>query len=154
MKVFHFVQSSIHNELTRFLDQIDCSIISKLSLSLYTTISACDTLWWRSTTILYKIPDLFANLPLIVDMSSKIAANDLPNDGAVYPNDGLVNPNTKTAPPSYPAATGGAEEKAALHHSEVPVIDGRGTLNFSEIMKGTAAKPLSTFEKKAALINA
>ncbi|WWD09106.1 hypothetical protein V865_007227 [Kwoniella europaea PYCC6329] len=63
-----------------------------------------------------------------------------------------------TAPPDVPPPTYqntvAQEEKGTLHHSEVPVIDGRGSLNFADILKGSAANPLSTFEKKAALINA
>nr|XP_018266859.1 uncharacterized protein I303_00839 [Kwoniella dejecticola CBS 10117]OBR89017.1 hypothetical protein I303_00839 [Kwoniella dejecticola CBS 10117] len=76
-------------------------------------------------------------------MTSKIEANRIAtNDGPVVSEQ---IPGSKNV---------GQEEKAALHHSEVPVMDGRGSLNFADIMKGTAANPLSTFEKKAALINA
>ncbi|OCF59469.1 hypothetical protein L486_02135 [Kwoniella mangroviensis CBS 10435] len=74
---------------------------------------------------------------------SKIEANKTLGSGGV----------TNVSSPTY-QNTVAQEEKGTLHHSEVPVIDGRGSLNFADILKGSAANPLSTFEKKAALINA
>ncbi|WVW81979.1 hypothetical protein I302_103983 [Kwoniella bestiolae CBS 10118] len=79
---------------------------------------------------------------------SKIEANKtlgVANEGSLAPSG--------AAPPTYQNAVG-QEEKGTLHHSEVPVMDGRGDLNIADILKGSAANPLSTFEKKAALINA
>ncbi|KAK8843945.1 hypothetical protein IAR55_006737 [Kwoniella newhampshirensis] len=48
----------------------------------------------------------------------------------------------------------GREEKHDLAlHSEIPLVD-QNDLSFAAIIKGTAATPLTTFERKAALINA
>ncbi|WRT63866.1 uncharacterized protein IL334_000791 [Kwoniella shivajii] len=78
-------------------------------------------------------------------MSTKVEAN------RTFGSEGVITDNP---PPAYARGPVGQEEKAAIVQSDVPVIDGRGDLNFADILKGTAANPLSTFEKKAALINA
>ncbi|WVF66063.1 hypothetical protein IAT40_000801 [Kwoniella sp. CBS 6097] len=55
--------------------------------------------------------------------------------------------------PPYTVDGGTAEKLPAALHSDVPIID-NGDFGLRAILAGNASNPLTTFEKKAALINA